>query len=192
MTITYRSPSCGELVADFKDVFLFLDTTSLISASKYVDFANLLVELSDNGCQLFTLPSAVYEFTRMARNETILDKYEKLVDKLGITIYPRLETKMDTPAIKRYLMLYNDCVNKGGSQRKAPSFTDSLFCVLLYLYRNSNNKVKFMTANYTDIPMQFFDREEMITIDAGVGIQVECIYAFNETKYERIYNSFFR
>ena len=189
-TITYRSPACGEIFNDYTDAVLFLDTTALVSASKYEDFLEFLLQLSNSGCQLFTLPSAKYEFTRMAKSDTALRRYEDLLEELSVTIYPHLENRIDTPEVKQYLMLYNNCVNKACSQRKAPSFTDSLFCIILYLYRNSHTKVKLMTANYTDIPVQFFDREEMITIAAGSGVQVESIYSFNGVNFDRIYHSF--
>ena len=186
MTITYRSPACADIFTDLADSYLFLDTTSLISAFKYPDFAHFLIRLNQENCRLFTLPSAAYEFTRMAKNNKILAKYEALIDKLSITIYTNLEAEINTPAIKHYLMLYNDCVNKNRSQRHAPSFTDSLFCIVLYLYRHSSTKVRLMTANYTDVPIQFFDKTEIITIDAGAGAQVENIYSFNNKNYTRL------
>jgi len=128
----------------------------------------------------------------MAKSDARLQEYNKLINQLGITIYPRLETKLADPEIDRYLMIYNDCVNKSRSQRKAPSFTDSLLCILMYLYRDSPVETRLMTANYTDIPIQFFDRDDLITIDAISEIHTEGIYSFNNKHYAREFSKFLK
>ena len=190
--ITYRSPSCDDIFTDYSGEVLFLDTTALIAASTYPEFATFLTSFVTHNCQLFILPSVKFEFTRMAKSDARLREYNKLITQLGITVYPRLESKLTDPEIDRYLMIYNDCVNKSRSLRKAPSFTDSLLCVIMYLYRDSPTKVKLMTANYTDIPIQFFDRKDLITIDAITEIHTEGIYSFNKKHYARELSKFLK
>lgn len=43
-----------------------------------------------------------------------------------------------------------------------------------------------MSANHKDMPIEFFNREDVITIACGNNISNECIYSFNQEKYQHI------
>ena len=144
-------------------------------------FLNRLVE---DGCQLFILPSVKYEFTRMAKNREQLGKYNELLDTLGIAVYANLEKYIINNQMTDFLMLYNNSVNLHRSDRKAPSYTDSLLCLALYRFHKSNPSIKLMSANHSDMPQDFFDRNELIVIDTGKEIHTEGVYSFNADKIQ--------
>ena len=164
-----------------------LDTTVLIDASTNDQFAQYLVQLVNNfEFLLYTIPSAQYEFTRMAKSAKARTQYDNLISELKIAIIGGLETKINDEAVKEFLLIYNNCINQQRGQKKAPSYTDSLLCLSLFLRSEKTEKLMLMSANHKDMPIEFFNREDVITIACGNNISNECIYSFNQEKYQHI------
>lgn len=163
-----------------------LDTTVLIDASINDAFAEYLVQLTITECSLYTIPSAQYEFTRMAKDAAARVKYDNLIRELKIAIIGGLETKINDEAVKEFLLIYNNCINQQRGQKKAPSYTDSLLCLSLFLKSEKTEKLMLMSANHKDMPIEFFNREDVITIACGNNISNECIYSFNRKNYQQI------
>ena len=160
---------------DFKDSFLFIDTTVLIHASLSDEFRNVIKELVVAGCTLYTISSVVYEFTRSANT---LDGYaERLqfIEDLGIIIQTRAEELLGADYV--FTVAYNLACGTSG---RGPSYTDSLLARMLYKYRHSD--VYVMTANHKDMPVSIFDRIEFITVDLTNEIATEAVYRLSEEK----------
>lgn len=154
-------------IAKLKDGFLILDSTALIDATRNGDFLELLNSYSSNGCSLVTIPPVIYEFNRGARDIRQKEKFDRIVSDLGIEVMRGIdEQALDSKYADFILRLQN-------SAPKA-SYTDSLLCFFLYSYRHAN--VRLLTQNYRDIPLDFFEREYIITYEQKTEIRTHAIY----------------
>lgn len=82
-----------------------LDTTVLIDASTNDQFAQYLAQLVNNfEFLLYTIPSAQYEFTRMAKSAKARTQYDNLISELNITLIGGLETKINDESVKEFYL----------------------------------------------------------------------------------------
>lgn len=159
---------------------IFVDTTTLIHASQSDDFRRLLEEIVASGCNLYTISSVIYEFTRSSNTiEGYADRV-RFVQELGIIVQSRVEELVGQDSI--FTIAYTIACGQRGD--KGPSYTDSLLARVAYKYRSS--KALIMTANHKDMPLSIFDRKEMIAFDVDGGLRVEAIYALSESSLNNI------
>lgn len=159
---------------------LFIDSTTLINASRSPEYLNLLREIRLRGCVFWTIPSVEYEYTRSAN--TLKGYAERLafIKELGITVFNRVEEILEKEA-RVFLAAYNCCFK---SESRGPSYTDSLLCSMVYKHRNSH--ALLLTSNHKDVPSALFDTNEIITIDINGALMNEVIYEFSETKFSKV------
>lgn len=174
-----RSPN---LTHNLNGVHLLLDTTSIINASKSNEFLALLTKLSHGGCDLVTIPSVVYEFSRGARTMAEYNEYLQFIAALKLTVLNSIEASFDAQ-MRVFLVAYHKAFS-GKSDKKAPSYTDSLLCMMAYKYRTSG--MLLMTANHRDIPESMFERTELITIDVKGELRNEAIYRLTESRFKNL------
>lgn len=168
------------LIASLSNSNLLIDTTTLINASNSDDFLELLKKLVVDGCQLITIPSVIYEFTRCAQDIATLDKQYQFIDELSIIVLGQVEKQVSDEKTRVFMFIYNRLFKD--KTNKAPSYTDSLLCAMTYKYRNSGTGIKLLTSNHKDIPLGLFDRDEVISIDIKDNIYNEAIYSLSESK----------
>jgi hypothetical protein len=73
----------------------------LINASKSDEFLALLSEMSSMGCDLVTIPSVVYEFTRNSNTIAGYNERQEFIKALSITVLPRIEEMIEKESVFR-------------------------------------------------------------------------------------------
>ena len=169
------------LASDLKDSSIFVDSTALIHANKSDEFLVLLTDIAGAGCNLYTIPSVVYEYTRTSNNFVGFKDRLEFIKELGIIVFNRIEEMVEKES-RIFLVAYNTAFTEG----RGPSYTDSLLCTMAYKHRASNPFV--LTANHKDMPLSIFDRKELITIDINGQFNVEALYQFSESKFSKVLN----
>lgn len=176
--VIYQDDVLGKL----SDATLLLDSTAFIDAFRSSIFADFLTELSDSGCAFMTIPSVLYEFKRGAKDIKQINKYNEFITELKVGIIPKVETLAQEPDNQIFTSIYNfEAYN--GRKEKGPSYTDSLLCLSLYIYRHTD--IYLLTTNYKDVPLSLFDRENIIAFDTGNDVRTAAFYKLSEEKLAR-------
>ena len=161
---------------------LLLDSTVFIDAFKCAHFMDFLVEASKSGCALATIPSVLYEFKRGAKDIVQINNYNKFIIELGIESIPGMEEKAQWSGSQIFTAIYNyEAIN--GRKEKGPSYTDSLLCLTLYIYKHVD--IRLLTTNYKDMPLSLFNREDILAFDTGRDVRTAAIYRLSEEKLAR-------
>lgn len=114
-----------------------------------------------------------------------LEKQNQFVKDLGVHVMSRVEEAVSKEdQIRVFMFIYNKAFNQKKGD-KAPSYTDSILCALIYKYRHNTTGLKLLTANHRDVPQSLFDRDELITIDIEGELRTEAIYSLSENKLQK-------
>lgn len=170
------------LATDLSNKHLLLDSTVFIDASKSDEFLSLLTNISAKGCDLMTIPSVMYEFTRNSDTINGYNERQEFIKKLGVTVHNKIEEVLEKEQV--FKIAYAKAFSKND---KGPSYTDALLCAVAYKYRKNN--LLLMTANHKDIPSSMFDRIELITVDIGGNLRNEAIYKLSANKLNKLLES---
>ena len=176
-----------ETLGKLSEATLLLDATAFIDAFKSPIFADFLTELNDDGCTFATIPSVLYEFKRGAKDIIQVNNYNQFIKEMKIATISQIESMAQKPDNQLFTTIYN-CMASNGRKEKGPSYTDSLLCLALYIYKHAN--IHLLTTNYKDIPLSLFDRENIIAFDTGRDIRTAAIYKLSEEKLARKLQSF--
>jgi hypothetical protein len=169
------------LPEDLCESSIFIDSTSLIHASKSDEFLTLLSSIAAGGCSFYTIPSVVYEYTRTSNSLEGFKERLEFIKELGIIVFNRVEELIEPHRI--FLVAYN---REFQGNSRGPSYTDSLLCAMAYKHRGSSPYI--MTANHKDMPGSIYDRTELITIDIGGELRTEALYQFSEERFGKVLN----
>lgn len=170
-----------DIVTKLKDCHLILDTNVLIHAVNNDAFYKLLVELKNKGCDLLTIHSVVFEFARGAKSIDELNWYIDYVNNLGIGTYS--DAAKEVVNDKAFLVLLQKACREG---KKGTGYTDFLLMMLLHKFSHLKDKCFLMTSNYKDIPINIFDREDLIALEYEDGIQTQALYKNSATKLGKL------
>jgi len=168
------------LPTDLSDSHIFIDSTALINASKSSEFLNLLIEIRDNGCTFYTIPSVVYEYTRTSNTIKGYNERLEFVKDLKVVVFNRVEEVIEKDS-QIFLTAYNSCFKES----RGPSYTDSLLCTIAYKHRAIEDAY-VLTSNHKDRPAGIFDRSQLITIDIKGDLCTEILYKFSSRKFSNI------
>lgn len=158
-----------DLVSKLHSYHLILDTNVFLHAVENPEFYALLLELKRGGCAFMTITSVVFEFSRGAKTVEEYNWYVDYINNLGVIVYKTVEDRI--AADKAFSVLLQTECKKTGNK---PSYTDFLLLLLLHKYSHSN--IYLMTSNYKDIPMNVFDREDILALEYDGGIQTQALY----------------
>lgn len=171
-----------ETLGRLSDATLVVDSTALIDASKCPAFMDFMAGLVDTGCTLVTVPSALYEFKRGARNLEQLNAFNEIINDLEIQTIQHIEERAQEKDGQIFTSIYNvEAV--ANRKEKGPSYTDSLLCLVMYLYRHVN--IKLLTTNYRDIPESLFTKTDIMAYDTGREIRTAAFYGLDKNKLAR-------
>lgn len=152
----------SKLLQYLSNSFIFIDTNVLIGAIKHeLLFGKLLNDLKRTECSFITINSVVFEFVRGTESAEDLNKRYDFVKEM-CAIYP----------IERHEEDIKGAVLSFKSLGKSMSYTDFLLCVCLKKLKGAF----LMTSDLKDIPLKFFERVEVITIDTDSEVRNYGIY----------------
>jgi hypothetical protein len=158
-----------DLVPRLRSRHLIVDTNVFLHAVENADFYELLLKLKRSGCAMMTIPSVVFEFARGAKTVEEYNWYVDYINNLGVMVYKTVEDRI--AADKAFSVLLQTECKKAGNK---PSYTD--FLLLMLLHKFSHSDIYLMTSNYKDIPMNIFDREDLLVLEYDGGIQTQALY----------------
>ncbi len=166
MKILYESNLVSKLS---NHTFLFLDTTAFVTAFNYEEFGELLKNIKDNNCDLLTIPSVVFEFTRGSDS---LESYNRRVEYINhlVSVYP-IERHLEE--LQGIMVAFQKI---GGL-----SYTDFLLSACLYKFKGA----LLLTENHTHFPPAIFDKVSIVTVDTGKDIRNHVVYSLSEVKFEK-------
>jgi len=160
-----------ELIAGLSEKYLFLDTTAFIATLNYRDeFGELFSSLRSQYCELITIPSVVFEFTRGSDSVSTYKTRRDFIQQLS-AIYP-IEKMLD--GMEQDIIVIQRFMDKNAS------YTDFLLAMCLRKFPNSF----LLTENHSHIPSALFDREYVITVNTPSQIRNHGIYTMNTRKFD--------
>ena len=171
-----------DLMGKLSDATLLIDSTALIDATNQSIFMDFLIGISESGCTMITVPSVLYEFKRGAKDLERANYFDEVIQGLGIVPISKIENLALDPKNQVFTVMYNSMA-LGSRTERGPSYTDSLLCLAMYVYRHS--KILLLTSNYKDVPLDLFSREDLIVYDTGKDVRTAAIYSLSEDKLSR-------
>jgi len=168
------------LVSRLKGKYLFLDTNVFIGSLFVPELLGLIHAFKENGCELLTIPSVLFEFTRGTKT---IPEYNRRVEAVksicGNNVYP----------IERHLGEFNDFTVVLQHLKGEMDYTEFLLCASVYKFQTA----KIITENHQHFPLDVLNREFLITVDNEKDIRNYAVYGFSLEKYnkagEKILNS---
>lgn len=160
------------LVTNLKNSVVFIDNNTLIAALSYPNlFGHFLLDLSKQGCTFITINAVVFEFSRGATDT--IEGFEKRIDfvKDLATIYP----------IERHLEQIQDFVLVLSKINKKLEYSDFLLLASLFRFP----KAYLLTENHNHVPLEIFDRLDIVTLDTDKDLRTHGLYCLSQDKYEK-------
>lgn len=169
-----------DLLKGLSNTTLIVDTCTLVNASKTPEISELLGFLQNSGCALASVPPVRTEFLRVADTKSEYKDLEKFLNLLNITFIGGIEKQLSTPFAAAFMIALRR------SNVKNPSYVDLLLLFTVALYHKASEPTRLITSNHKDIPLNFFDRTDLIVYDNGKDLQIEGIYTFNAHKFNKV------
>lgn len=161
-----------ELATTLREKYIFLDTTAYVAALNYQEeFGSLFSKLRSEYCELITIPSVQFEFTRGSDSITTYNIRTQFIKELS-AIFP-IEKMLDG--------LENDIITMQKYMDKNASYTDFLLAMCLRKFPGSY----LLTENHSHIPQAIFDREFVITLNTTALIRNHGIYSLNHKRFSK-------
>lgn len=160
-----------EILSNLENSLLFLDTSSLIAVTTYENlFSNFLTEIGKVNCEMVTIPSVLFEFSR-TESIDIYNKRMKFIENY-VNVYP----------IERHYDQYEELIPILHRIRGRISYTDFLLYCCLYQF----SKSFLLTENHTDFSTTILNRLLIITLDKDdQEIRNSAVYALSKEKFEK-------
>jgi predicted nucleic acid-binding protein len=154
---------------------IFLDTNALVEGHKSPEaFAELLVELTDHGCDLTAIEAVRIEFLSDNRNKSELAK--------KIEFYNTALTTPEMPS-KTFEQNFSDSALLYAFGRQAHAFKAVDFMIAAAMKKYAK-KVLLLTNDHNDFTTQLFDLQEILPLAQSTGRIVPFgLYSFSEEKY---------
>lgn len=166
-------PSMG-LTSLLSDRILFVDTNVFVGAANSDELLSFLVDLRQKeSCQVLTISSAIYEFTRGSKTLAEFNNKREFVNDLTdrvISVGPLLEN----PTNDVFSLVMSRLVNS-----KDSDYTDFLLATCLYQYSRLE-EVYLMTSDIRSMPRNIFDVVGGVTcVDAESNLRHYIICRLN-------------
>lgn len=156
-----------EFISVVKDHQILLDTNIFIDVLiNPIQFTNLLKELKENGCNLFTTELVAAEFIRGTVSIDKILQREKLIEDIIESYLPITNQTFEN--CLKLIKLY-------GEDSKSLSITDLLLGSFLV---DNPKELLLITKNITDFPTNIFKLETFINLIYRKSIQTYGIYSY--------------
>ena len=165
-----------------KDRAFILDTNIFIETAKMPELQELLIKIKEAGCLLLSTSSVRSEFLRGVKDLTTRQNLEKLFVVLGVQFVQGVDKMSFSDMGARFQLLIHKTAPKA-------SIADE---ELLFLATMSigKRKISLATINYKDVPHEFYDCNDVITIQDDNGIRTIGIYTVDEQAFARQISAF--
>lgn len=159
------------------DTRVLVDTCVLVDASRSEEMKTFLEKMRGVGYEMRTIAPAWVEFLRVARTLAERKELRDFLMSLGIGCVDDNQKALFSSDGALFQMVLRRCkVNN-------PSYVD----LLLLFVASLSNGVRLMTSNYRDVPLEFFDIDEMIVQYNEKGIQkTTYVYSFNHDNFNKM------